>query len=50
MKALLQRVSSAAVTVAGECVGEIGPGLLVLLGLERGDGEAKASGGFKIGN
>ena len=40
MKALLQRVSSAAVTVAGECVGEIGPGLLVLLGLERGDGEA----------
>lgn len=37
MKALLQRVSRASVTVAGELVGEIGPGLLVLLGLDRGD-------------
>jgi len=37
MKALLQRVTGAGVTVAGECVGEIGPGLLVLLGLDRGD-------------
>ena len=37
MKALLQRVSSASVSVAGECVGEIGAGLLVLLGLDRGD-------------
>ncbi len=37
MKALLQRVANARVTVAGECVGEIGPGLLVLLGLDRGD-------------
>lgn len=37
MKALLQRVSSARVTVAGDCVGEIGPGLVVLLGLDRGD-------------
>ena len=37
MKALLQRVSSASVSVAGECVGEIGVGLLVLLGLDRGD-------------
>ncbi|TXS93876.1 D-tyrosyl-tRNA(Tyr) deacylase [Parahaliea maris] len=37
MKALLQRVSSAAVHVGGECVGEIGPGLLVLLGLDKGD-------------
>lgn len=40
MKALLQRVSSARVTVAGDCVGEIGPGLLVLLGLDRGDDRA----------
>lgn len=37
MKALLQRVSSAQVSVAGECVGEIGCGLLVLLGLDKGD-------------
>ena len=37
MRALLQRVSNASVNVAGECVGEIGAGLLVLLGLDRGD-------------
>ena len=37
MRALLQRVSEARVTVAGECVGEIGGGLLVLLGLDQGD-------------
>ena len=42
MKALLQRVSSAEVEVAGEVVGAIGPGLLVLLGLDRGDDEAVA--------
>jgi D-tyrosyl-tRNA(Tyr) deacylase len=42
VKALLQRVSSASVTVAGECVGEIGEGLLVLLGLDRGDDRAGA--------
>ena len=42
MKALLQRVSSASVSVAGECVGEIGTGLLVLLGLDRGDDRAGA--------
>ncbi len=40
MKALLQRVRSARVDVAGECVGEIGPGLLVLLGLDKGDAMA----------
>lgn len=37
MKALLQRVSRANVDVAGECVGKIGQGLLVLLGLDKGD-------------
>ena len=42
MKALLQRVSEARVTVADEVVGEIGPGLLVLLGLDKGDDLASA--------
>jgi D-tyrosyl-tRNA(Tyr) deacylase len=37
MKALLQRVSHASVEVDGEAVGAIGHGLLVLLGLDRGD-------------
>ena len=37
MQALLQRVSEARVGVAGETIAEIGPGLLVLLGLDRGD-------------
>ncbi|BCR03504.1 D-aminoacyl-tRNA deacylase [Desulfuromonas versatilis] len=40
MRAVLQRVSSARVEVAGKVVGEIGRGLLVLLGVEEGDGEA----------
>lgn len=38
LKALLQRVSRAAVRVDGEVVGRIDAGLLVLLGVERGDG------------
>ncbi|KZX56062.1 D-tyrosyl-tRNA(Tyr) deacylase [Halioglobus sp. HI00S01] len=42
MKALLQRVSAAKVEVGGETVGEIGAGLLVLLGLDKDDDEAKA--------
>jgi len=42
MKALLQRVSHASVTVNSECVGEIEKGLLVLLGLDRGDDRAAA--------
>lgn len=37
MKLLLQRVSEARVQVAGKTVGEIGPGLLVLVGVERRD-------------
>lgn len=42
MIALIQRVSEAAVRVEGEVVGEIQQGLLVLLGVEKGDDEAKA--------
>ncbi len=42
MIALLQRASSASVTVAGEVVGQIGVGLLVLLCVERGDSGREA--------
>lgn len=42
MIALLQRVSEARVTVAGDTVGEIGAGLLVLVCAEQGDTEAQA--------
>ena len=42
MRALVQRVSDASVTVEGEEVARIGRGLLVLLGVRRGDGEAEA--------
>jgi D-aminoacyl-tRNA deacylase len=42
VKAVIQRVSEAAVTVAGATVGAIGQGLLVLLGVEKGDGEPDA--------
>lgn len=42
MIGLLQRVSSAQVKVAGEVIGAIDRGLLVLVGVERGDGEAQA--------
>jgi D-aminoacyl-tRNA deacylase len=38
MRAVVQRVSRAAVRVEGEVRGEIGAGLLVLLGVEAGDG------------
>ena len=37
MRAVIQRVSSARVTIEGEVVGEIGRGLLVLLGVAQGD-------------
>ena len=39
MRAVVQRVSAASVTVEGRKVGTIGPGLLVLLGVARGDTE-----------
>ena len=39
MKAVIQRVTKADVKVAGETVGAIGRGILVLLGVEEGDGE-----------
>jgi D-tyrosyl-tRNA(Tyr) deacylase len=42
MKAVLQRVSRASVTVEGQFVGQIGRGLLVLLGVEQGDTDVDA--------
>ncbi|MED5526192.1 MAG: D-aminoacyl-tRNA deacylase [Pseudomonadota bacterium] len=42
MIALIQRVSQARVDIAGSTVGAIDQGLLVLLGVEKGDDEAKA--------
>ncbi len=45
MRALVQRVTRASVEVEGEIVGEIGPGMLVLLGVKKGD---TASGAEKI--
>ncbi len=41
MRLVIQRVSSAAVRVEGEIVGEIGRGLLILAGVEKGDGIEK---------
>ena len=42
MRAVLQRVTRASVRVGGEAVGEIGAGLVVLLGVARDDAEADA--------
>lgn len=43
MKAVFQRVYSAKVTVEGKITGEIGPGALILLGVEQGDTPAHAA-------
>ncbi len=40
MRAVIQRVAEAAVAVDGATAGEIGPGLLVLLGVQQGDTDA----------
>ncbi len=42
MRAVVQRVSQASVTVEGQVVGAIGPGLMILLGITHGDGHAEA--------
>ncbi len=42
MRALIQRVSEASVTVDGAVIGEIGPGLLILVCAMQGDEEAQA--------
>lgn len=42
MRCVIQRVTRASVTVAGEVVGKIGKGFMVLLGAQTGDGEADA--------
>ena len=43
MRALLQRVSAAKVSVSDKTIAEIGPGLVVLLGVGHGDGEEQAA-------
>lgn len=43
MRALIQRTSGAKVIVAGECVGETGPGLVVFVCAMRGDTEAESA-------
>ncbi len=43
MRGIVQRVSSASVTVDGEVVGAIGPGALVLVGATHDDTEAEAT-------
>jgi D-aminoacyl-tRNA deacylase len=42
VRIVLQRVKSASVTVGGERISEIGAGLLLLVGVARGDGESEA--------
>jgi len=43
MRALLQRVSRASVTVDGKVISRIGKGLVILLGIGHGDGEEQVS-------
>jgi D-tyrosyl-tRNA(Tyr) deacylase len=42
MRAVIQRVREGRVSVEGEMVGEIGPGLVILLGAGHGDGQGEA--------
>ncbi len=42
MRIVLQRVAHACVTVDGKIISQIGPGLLLLVGVAKGDGEAEA--------
>lgn len=42
VRALVQRVSEASVTVEGETIGRIGPGILALIGITHNDTEAQA--------
>jgi D-tyrosyl-tRNA(Tyr) deacylase len=42
MKAVIQRVASAKVVVEGNIVGQIDRGIMILLGIEKGDDESKA--------
>ena len=43
MRAVIQRVSRAKVSVSGEITGEIGKGILILLGVSRADSEKEAA-------
>lgn len=43
MRAVIQRVAEARVTVGGKIVGQIGPGLCILLGVSKEDSEANAN-------
>jgi D-tyrosyl-tRNA(Tyr) deacylase len=42
MRGLIQRVSEARVIVEGACIGEVGTGILLLLGVHKGDSEGQA--------
>jgi len=43
MRVVLQRVSQASVTVSGEIVGQIGPGVLILVGVAKGDTQSDSA-------
>jgi D-tyrosyl-tRNA(Tyr) deacylase len=42
MKLVIQKVTRASVTISGEKVSEIGPGLMILVGVRKGDSEPQA--------
>src|SRR5687767_8042718 len=42
MKIVVQKVTRGSVSVSGEKVSEIGPGLVILVGVRKGDGDAQA--------